>query len=66
MSPVRGRDVAVLSMIVMGDKNHTAPSSLFALYAQGLENITSTKYEGVPHWGKKVCVFLYALKKKNS
>jgi hypothetical protein len=56
MSPVHGRDVAVLSMIVMGDKNKTAPASLFALYAQGLENITTTKYEGVPHWGKKVTI----------
>ena len=54
LSPVRGRGVAVLSMIAMGDKDRTAPAELFALYAQGLENITKTKYQGVPHWGKKV------------
>jgi L-gulonolactone oxidase len=53
LSPVRGRDVAVMSMIVMGDKNQTAPASLFALFAQGMENITTSSYNGVPHWGKK-------------
>jgi hypothetical protein len=34
LSPTRGNDVAVLSMIVMGNKNHTAPQALFALFAQ--------------------------------
>lgn len=53
LSPVRGRDVAVLSMIVMGDKNETAPPLSFALYASGMEKICAERYEGVPHWGKK-------------
>lgn len=53
LSPIRGRDIAVLSMVVMGDKDETGDASAFALYARGLEHICSTKYEGVPHWGKK-------------
>ena len=34
LSPVRGRDVAVLSMIAIGDENASAPAQLFELYAR--------------------------------
>jgi FAD/FMN-containing dehydrogenase len=53
LSPARGRATAVLSMIALGNKNMTAAPELFALYAHGLEEICATKYQGVPHWGKK-------------
>jgi len=53
LSPVRGRNVAVLSTIVMGNQNRTAASKEFALFARGMEKICKEKYQGVPHWGKK-------------
>jgi hypothetical protein len=45
LSPMRGRSVAVLSMIAMGDKNRTAPSKLFSLYAKAMEDIATSKYQ---------------------
>ena len=50
---MHNRDIAVLSFICLGDKDATGDSDEFAMYAQGLENITKTKYDGVPHWGKQ-------------
>lgn len=53
LSPIRGRDVAVLSTILMGNQNRTAAPKEFALFARGMEKICKEKYQGVPHWGKK-------------
>ena len=53
-SPMKGRDVAVLSMIVMGDQQATGSPKEFELYTKdGMERIATTKYDGVPHWGKQ-------------
>lgn len=53
LSPMNGRNISVISMVVIGDQSHTANTHTFALYAKGLERITREKYDGVPHWGKK-------------
>jgi len=47
------RDIAVISFICLGSKEKTGSEVEFKRYASGLENITSSKYEGVPHWGKE-------------
>jgi L-gulonolactone oxidase len=53
VSPMLNRDIAVLSFICLGDKDSTGSPVEFERYARGLENLTSEKYEGVPHWGKQ-------------
>ena len=52
LSPCRGRDVAVMSMIVLGNKDHTGSPAEFERYARQME-IIAAKYNGVPHWGKQ-------------
>lgn len=48
-----GRNNAVISMIVMGNKHVTGDPVEFARYAKHLEDLCQEKYEGRPHWGKK-------------
>ena len=53
MSPQYNRSTAVFSSIVQGvSPEQTGDPEEFALWAHALENLTSTKYAGVPHWGK--------------
>lgn len=52
MSPMYGRDTAVISFIVLGDKSVTGDQTEFEMYARGLEEICESKYNGRPHWGK--------------
>ena len=53
MSPQYNRSTAVFSSIVEGvSPEQTGDPEEFALWAHALENLTSTKYAGVPHWGK--------------
>lgn len=51
LSPMSGRDIAVISNIVLGTPNVTGPPDEFALFGRGLERIAG-KYAGRPHWGK--------------
>ena len=52
LSPQFNRSTAVFSSIVEGTSpEETGDPHEFALWAHTLENLTSTKYEGVPHWG---------------
>ena len=53
LSPMNGRDSAVISMIVEGNQEHTGAPAEFALYAQGLENLVTGKYAARAHWGKQ-------------
>ena len=46
LSPQNGRDNAVISFIVLGDRSRTGNHTEFDLYAQGLERICSEKYQG--------------------
>jgi L-gulonolactone oxidase len=53
LSPQHGRDNAVISFIVMGDsKTQTGDFGEFSRYAQHLEDLTTKKFNGRPHWGK--------------
>lgn len=52
LSPMYQRDTAVISLVVVGDSEHSANQTEFALYAQGLENLCESKYQGRVHWGK--------------
>jgi len=52
LSPMQGRDTAVISFIALGDLEVTGDQTEFELYARGLEEICATKYAGRPHWGK--------------
>ena len=48
-----GRDNAVISFIVTGDSGEaTGDFGEFERYARYLENMTTTKFAGRPHWGK--------------
>jgi L-gulonolactone oxidase len=51
MSPMYGRDIAVVSMIVMGTATASGPEDEFQLFAGQLEKLAG-KYGGRPHWGK--------------
>lgn len=51
MSEMYGRDIAVISLIVMGTTAESGPPEEFALFAKGLEQL-GQKYGGRPHWGK--------------
>lgn len=51
MSQMYGRDIAVVSTIVLGTATVAGPQAEFALYAKSLEKIAG-KYGGRPHWGK--------------
>lgn len=51
MSPMYGRDIAVLSMIVLGTADTAGPVDEVALFDEGLERI-ATQLAGRPHWGK--------------
>ena len=53
LSPMRGRDSAVLSIIVVGDGETTGDQAEFDRYAQTLEALCQREYEGRPHWGKR-------------
>ena len=52
LSPMQGRDTAVISVIVLGDAVKSGDQRDFELYASGLQNICQTHYSGRPHWGK--------------
>ena len=52
ISPMAGRDTAVISVIVLGDESATGPYEEFHMFAKGLEDICQSKYQGRPHWGK--------------
>jgi L-gulono-1,4-lactone dehydrogenase len=52
LSPMYGRDTAVISVIVSGDQSHTGNAEEFEMFSKGLEYIAQTKYQGRPHWGK--------------
>ncbi len=51
MSQMTGRDIAVVSNIVLGTTEVAGPQDEFALFGRGLERIAG-KYGGRPHWGK--------------
>jgi hypothetical protein len=53
LSPMYGRDTAVLSIIVLGDSLHTGDQDEFVMYSQGLERIAKDYFGGRPHWGKR-------------
>ena len=46
-----GRDIAVISNIVLGTTEVSGPPAEFALFGKNLERIAG-KYGGRPHWGK--------------
>lgn len=46
LSPMYGRETAVISIIVMEDNEE------FKRYATGLQSLCQEKYQGRPHWGK--------------
>jgi FAD/FMN-containing dehydrogenase len=54
LSPMAGRDTAVMSIIVQGaDQTHTGSPAEFAMYSAALENLTAhAPYLSRPHWGK--------------
>ena len=52
ISPMEGRDTAVMSIIVLGGRDSTADQTEFKLFAGGLQSLTEAKYNGRPHWGK--------------
>jgi hypothetical protein len=52
LSPMNGRNTSVMSFIALGDKQSTASPEEFEMYARGLEDLTETKYNSRPHWGK--------------
>lgn len=51
MSQMFGRDIAVLSNIVLGSTQVAGPPAEFVMYGKNLERIAA-KYGGRPHWGK--------------
>ena len=51
MSQMYQRDIAVLSMIVLGNATTAGPVDEFALFGHGVEQLAA-KYNGRPHWGK--------------
>lgn len=51
MSQMYHRDIAVLSMIVLGNATTAGPVDEFALFGHGVEQLAA-KYDGRPHWGK--------------
>ncbi len=51
LSPMYNRDIAVLSMIVLGTATQSGPQRVVRLFDRGLEAIAA-KYGGRPHWGK--------------
>eukprot|EP01063_Lacrimia_lanifica_P001991 TRINITY_DN11033_c0_g1_i1.p1 TRINITY_DN11033_c0_g1~~TRINITY_DN11033_c0_g1_i1.p1 ORF type:complete len:461 (+),score=171.64 TRINITY_DN11033_c0_g1_i1:74-1456(+) len=51
LSPMYGRDTAVVSFIGFGKPGQTCPPVIFAAYAEGLAGI-ARKHGGRPHWGK--------------
>mmetsp|Transcript_23474 Transcript_23474/g.37842 ORF Transcript_23474/g.37842 Transcript_23474/m.37842 type:complete len:466 (+) Transcript_23474:15-1412(+) len=51
LSPVFGRDIGVISMIVLGTPTQSGPPDVVSVFDKGLEQIAK-KYSGRPHWGK--------------
>lgn len=53
LSPMNGRDTAVMSFIVLGDQERTGSPEEFSMYTHALENMTQkAPYHSRPHWGK--------------
>jgi L-gulonolactone oxidase len=54
LSPMYGRDTAVLSFIASGTKtNANKAQPMFELFSKGLQSVCEqSKYAGRPHWGK--------------
>uniref|UniRef100_A0A0G4HWV1 FAD-binding PCMH-type domain-containing protein n=1 Tax=Chromera velia CCMP2878 TaxID=1169474 RepID=A0A0G4HWV1_9ALVE len=52
LSPMSGRDTAVLSVIVAGDRQQSGDPGEFESFSKGLQGVCETKYKGRPHWGK--------------
>eukprot|EP00450_Noctiluca_scintillans_P006493 CAMPEP_0194494894 /NCGR_PEP_ID=MMETSP0253-20130528/12655_1 /TAXON_ID=2966 /ORGANISM="Noctiluca scintillans" /LENGTH=472 /DNA_ID=CAMNT_0039336071 /DNA_START=34 /DNA_END=1452 /DNA_ORIENTATION=- len=51
MSQMYQRDIAVLSMIVLGNATTAGPVDEFSLFGHAVEQLAAT-YNGRPHWGK--------------
>ena len=52
LSPMQGRDTAVMSFIVLGDQQQSGDQREFELYSRGLQHLCETQFQGRPHWGK--------------
>ena len=53
VSPMHGRDTAVLSFIVVGDQKASGNQKEFDMYASALQRLCEESFQGRPHWGKR-------------
>eukprot|EP00744_Colponema_vietnamica_P005985 GILI01008720.1.p1 GENE.GILI01008720.1~~GILI01008720.1.p1 ORF type:complete len:452 (-),score=40.29 GILI01008720.1:62-1417(-) len=52
LSPMQGRDSAVLSCILRGNSTHTGAFSEFFKFSSRLQSTLMSDFGGRPHWGK--------------
>ena len=52
LSPMHGRDTAVISVIVVGNEAGSGDQGQFRLFAGGLQALCEGHYSARPHWGK--------------
>ena len=53
LSPQHGRDNAVISFIIRGpSRTESGDATEFERYARALEDMTTSRFDGRPHWGK--------------